>query len=107
MPETLYADCNGSSIAYQVMGEGPPDIIKIPGIFSHVELYHEFPQYTEFFRKLSVFSRVIAYDKLGQGREAARAWLADHPDRYEQLCGEVLVLAGLAPAKGVDAVAEA
>jgi class 3 adenylate cyclase len=67
MPETLYADCNGSSIAYQVMGEGPPDIIKIPGIFSHVELYHEFPQYTEFFRKLSAFSRVIAYDKLGQG----------------------------------------
>ena len=46
-------------------------------------------------------------DKLGQGREAARAWLADHPDRYEQLCGEVLVLAGLAPAKGVDVVAEA
>jgi len=46
-------------------------------------------------------------DKLGQGREAARAWLADHPDRYEQLCGEVLVLAGLAPGKGGDAVAEA
>lgn len=67
MFETKYADCDGLSIAYQVMGEGPIDIIMVPGLFSHVELYHEFPEYTDFFRKLSAFARVIAFDKRGQG----------------------------------------
>ena len=67
MPDTMYADCDGLSIAYQVMGDGPLDIIMIPGIFSHVELYHEFPEYSDFFRKLSSFARVIAFDKRGQG----------------------------------------
>ena len=67
MPETMYADCDGLSIAYQVIGEGPIDVIMIPGIFSHVELFHEFPEYSEFFRKLAAFSRVIAFDKRGQG----------------------------------------
>ena len=71
MPETKYADCDGLSIAYQVMGEGPIDIIMVPGSISHVELFHEFPQYTEFLRKLSMFARVITFDKRGQG-------LSDH-----------------------------
>ena len=52
MPDTMYADCDGLSIAYQVMGDGPVDIIMAPGIFSHVELFHEFPEYSDFFRKL-------------------------------------------------------
>lgn len=67
MLETMYADCDGISIAYQVMGEGPIAIIMAPGIFSHVELYHEFPEFTDFFRKLSAFARVVAFDKRGQG----------------------------------------
>jgi class 3 adenylate cyclase len=67
MSDTMYANCDGLSIAYQVMGDGPTDIIMVPGIFTHVELYHEFPQYSDFFRKLSMFSRVIAFDKRGQG----------------------------------------
>jgi class 3 adenylate cyclase/pimeloyl-ACP methyl ester carboxylesterase len=67
MPDTMYADCDGLSIAYQVMGDGPVDVVMIPGIFSHLELYHEFPEYSEFYRKLSAFSRVIAFDKRGQG----------------------------------------
>ncbi len=53
LPDTQYAECDGLSIAYQVMGEGPIDIVMAPGIFSHVELYHEIPEYTEFFTKLS------------------------------------------------------
>jgi len=63
----MYADCDGLSIAYQVMGNGPIDIILVPGIFSHVENCHEFPQYTEFLRQLTSFARVIAFDKRGQG----------------------------------------
>lgn len=67
MLETKYADCNGLSIAYQVMGDGPIDIIMVPGSISHVELFHEFPQYAEFLRKLSAFARVVTFDKRGQG----------------------------------------
>lgn len=67
LPDTQYAECDGLSIAYQVMGDGPIDIIMAPGIFSHVELFHEFPEYNEFLRKLSGFARVITFDKRGQG----------------------------------------
>ncbi len=67
LPDTQYAECDGLSIAYQVTGDGPIDIIMVPGLFSHVELYHEFPEYTEFLGKLSSFARVIAFDKRGQG----------------------------------------
>jgi len=67
LPETEYADCDGFSIAYQVMGDGPIDIVVAPGLISHVELYHEIPPYTEFLQKLTTFSRVIAFDKRGQG----------------------------------------
>ncbi len=67
LPDTEYADCDGLSIAYQVMGDGPTDIIIVLGLFSHVELLHEFPEYTDFLRKLSAFARVITFDKRGQG----------------------------------------
>lgn len=67
MHETKYADCDGLSIAYQVLGDGPMDIVMVPGSISHVELFHEFPQYSEFLRKLSTFARVVTFDKRGQG----------------------------------------
>ena len=55
------------SVAYQVMGDGPIDIIAIPGIISHVEFLHEMPGYTAFLQRLSKFARVITFDKRGQG----------------------------------------
>jgi len=67
MPETEYAESNGISIAYQVIGSGPVDIVVAPGLFSHVELYNDFPDYHDFFRRLSSFARVIIFDKRGQG----------------------------------------
>jgi class 3 adenylate cyclase/pimeloyl-ACP methyl ester carboxylesterase len=55
------------SIAYQVMSEGPVDLILVPGIVSHVEFQHEFPGYTDYLRRLAAFARVIPFDKRGQG----------------------------------------
>jgi len=55
------------SIAYQVMGDGPVDLILVPGIISHVEFQHEFPEYTDYLRHLAAFARVISFDKRGQG----------------------------------------
>jgi class 3 adenylate cyclase len=67
LPATRYATSGEVSIAYQVMGEGPIDIVMIPGIISHVEALHELPGYTAFLRRLAGFGRVITFDKRGQG----------------------------------------
>ncbi|MEM7173018.1 MAG: adenylate/guanylate cyclase domain-containing protein [Pseudomonadota bacterium] len=67
LPETQFADSDGLSIAYQVMGDGDQDLIIAPGLISHVELLHDFPGYTRYLRRLSAFTRVISFDKRGQG----------------------------------------
>src|SRR5260370_5980890 len=67
MPETRYALSGEVSIAYQVMGDGPVDIIVVPGFMSHVEFRHELSGYTAFLRHLSTFARVVTFDKRGQG----------------------------------------
>ena len=67
LPETHYTQSGDASIAYQVMGDGPVDIILVPGLFSHIEFMHEMPGYTAVLRRLSRFARVVAFDKRGQG----------------------------------------
>jgi pimeloyl-ACP methyl ester carboxylesterase len=67
LPETRYALSGEVNIAYQAMGNGPVDIIMVPGFVSHVEFQHEAPRYTAFLRRLSSFARVITFDKRGQG----------------------------------------
>ena len=67
LPETRYALSGDVNIAYQVQGDGPADIIVVPGVISHVEFLHELRGYTAFMRRLSTFARVITFDKRGQG----------------------------------------
>ncbi|MGY4626458.1 adenylate/guanylate cyclase domain-containing protein [Bradyrhizobium sp. USDA 4486] len=67
LPVTRYASSGDVSIAYQTMGDGPVDIILVPGIVSHVEHMHELTGYTPFLRRLSSFGRVVTFDKRGQG----------------------------------------
>ncbi len=67
LPETRYALSGDVNIAYQVMGDGPVDIIMVPGFISHVEFTHELAGYTAFLRRLSTFARVVTFDKRGQG----------------------------------------
>ena len=67
LPETRYALSGDVSIAYQVMGEGPVDIVIVSGFCSHIEFLHEFPGYTAFLRRLARFTRVVTFDKRGQG----------------------------------------
>ncbi len=67
LPETRFAQSGDVSIAYQLMGEGPIDLVFVSGIVSNVELFHELPGYTDFFTRLSRFARVVVIDKRGQG----------------------------------------
>src|ERR1700751_3005707 len=62
-----YAKSGGVPIAYRVFGDGPRDIVLVPGTLSHVELYWEHPTIAYVLKRLTSFARVIAFDKRGQG----------------------------------------
>jgi len=62
-----YAKSGDVHIAYRVFGEGPRDLVLIPGTLSHAELYWEFPVNEYLLKRLTSFARVIVFDKRGQG----------------------------------------
>lgn len=66
-PETRYAKSGDVNIAYQVVGEGPFDLIWVPGWISNVEQSWEVPEYAHFLQRLASFSRLILFDKRGTG----------------------------------------
>ena len=66
-PETRYASSDGVSIAYQVLGEGPVDLVVVPGWVSNLDVFWEEPVVEEFYRRLASFSRLILFDKRGTG----------------------------------------
>jgi pimeloyl-ACP methyl ester carboxylesterase/class 3 adenylate cyclase len=67
VPETRYASSGGINIAYQVVGNGPIDLVIVPGWVSNIEAFWEEPNYARFFRELASFSRLILFDKRGTG----------------------------------------
>jgi pimeloyl-ACP methyl ester carboxylesterase len=66
-PKTSYARNGDVNIAYQVIGEGPLDLLFIPAFVSHLDLYWAAPETAAFFRRLASFSRLILFDKRGTG----------------------------------------
>jgi pimeloyl-ACP methyl ester carboxylesterase len=66
-PKTQYTRSGDLHIAYQVVGEGPLDLVYVPGWVSHVELAWEEPTLARFLRRLASFSRLIMFDKRGTG----------------------------------------
>jgi pimeloyl-ACP methyl ester carboxylesterase len=65
--ETHYAKSNGGHVAYQVIGDGPRDVIFVPNWGSNVEIMWEEPSLARFLRRLATFSRLICFDKRGTG----------------------------------------
>jgi class 3 adenylate cyclase len=65
--ETRYAKSDDVSIAYQVVGDGPFDLLYVPGWVSNVELAWEEPRHARFIERLASFSRLIMFDKRGTG----------------------------------------
>lgn len=66
-PRTWYAKSGRYSIAYQVSGDGPFDLLWIPGFISNVELWWEEPLRARFLSRLASFARLILFDKRGTG----------------------------------------
>ena len=67
IPETRYASSDGVSIAYQTLGEGPIDLVVVPGWVSNLDAFWEEPAVEAFYRRLASFSRLILFDKRGTG----------------------------------------
>ena len=78
IPETRYARSGDVNIAYQVVGEGPLDLVLVPPLGSHVELVWELPLRAGLNRALAQFSRLVLFDKRGTG-------LSDPVDRQATL----------------------
>ena len=66
-PETRYALSGDVHIAYQVVGDGPFDLVFVPGFVTHMELQWRLPGMEGFLRGLGSFSRLIRFDKRGTG----------------------------------------
>jgi pimeloyl-ACP methyl ester carboxylesterase len=66
-PTTQYAKAGDLSIAYQVVGDGPVDIVLVPGFAGHLEIERESPLNVSFVERLASFSRLIMFDKRGTG----------------------------------------
>src|SRR5918912_4258320 len=65
--ETRYALSGDVHIAYQVTGEGPFDLVFVPGNVTHLELQWRLRTFAPFLLRLSSFCRLIRFDKRGTG----------------------------------------
>lgn len=66
-PETKYALSGDANIAYQVVGEGPLDLVFVMGWVSHLEYFWKHELFASFLQRLASFSRLILFDKRGTG----------------------------------------
>src|SRR6516225_515821 len=66
-PQTRYAQSSGAKIAFQVSGTGPPDLVMVHGLVSHLDLQWQQTGYRRFVRALERGGRLIRLDKRGTG----------------------------------------
>jgi len=67
VPDTSYAPCGDLSLAYQVFGDGPVELVVAGPFVSHIELAWTLPQFKAFVEQLATFCRVALFDKAGVG----------------------------------------
>jgi class 3 adenylate cyclase len=97
--DTHYAKADdGVHIAYQVFGEGPFDLVVIPGFISHVEVFWEDETLARALRRLGSFSRVIVFDKRGTG-------MSDRTERLPDIDRRMLDIEAVMHAAGSERAA--
>ena len=64
---TRYAKSGDVHIAYQVLGDGPRDLVVVPGAWSHLDLIWDEPSWARYNERLASFARVLLFDKRGTG----------------------------------------
>jgi class 3 adenylate cyclase len=84
-PETRYAKSGDVHIAYQVSGDGPLDVVLVPGFVSHLESDWDEPRSAHFLERLGSFSRLIRFDKRGTGLSDRPPGLPDLETRMDDV----------------------
>jgi class 3 adenylate cyclase len=84
-PETRYAKSGHIDIAYQVVGDGPLDLVYVPGFVSNLDLTWENQGIAEFYSRLAGFSRLILFDKRGTGLSDRMAGVANLEERMDDV----------------------
>jgi class 3 adenylate cyclase len=97
-PQTQYADSAGASIAYQVVGDGPIDVLALFGWITQVEHVWEEPLLRRFMERIGGFARLILFDPRGTG-------LSDAPSDSFSLDQEVRDALAVLDAAGSDRAA--
>ena len=83
--ETHYAKSGDVNIAYQCVGEGPIDLVLVPGWVSHVEYAWDVPSFSSFLERLASFSRLIFLDRRGTGLSDPVASLPTFEQRMDDV----------------------
>lgn len=73
------------NIAYQVTGDGPFDLVLVPGFFSHLEVDWEHPEHARFLERLGSFARLVRFDKRGTGLSDRGVGLPDLETRMDDV----------------------
>lgn len=86
-PVTRYTAVSDGApeIAYQVVGEGPFDLVLVPGFVSHLDLQWTDPGFARFLRRLASFSRLIVFDKRGCGMSDPATTMPSPQERLDDL----------------------
>jgi class 3 adenylate cyclase len=85
LPETRYAQSGDVNIAYQVTGDGPLDLVLVPGWVSHLDADWDHPDVAHFLKRLANFSRLIRFDKRGTGLSDRSVGLPDLETRMDDV----------------------
>jgi len=85
-----YAFNGDTALAYQVVGDGPVDVVMLPGLFSHLDVQWEDPRFAEFLHGLAEGHRLIVTDRRGLG--LSERFAPDHVPPIESLVDDVLAV---------------
>jgi class 3 adenylate cyclase/pimeloyl-ACP methyl ester carboxylesterase len=84
-PTTQYAKSGDVHVAYQAFGDGPINLVLVPGFVSNVENYWDQPDLARFLTRLSSYARVVTFDKRGTGLSDRVAELPGLDQRMDDL----------------------
>ena len=85
LPEVRYVRSGEVNIAYQIVGDGPVDLVFVPGFISNLESAWWHPAMAAFYRRLAGFSRLIVFDKRGTGMSDRATGIADLETRMDDV----------------------
>jgi class 3 adenylate cyclase len=85
VPEVRFARSGDVHVAYQVVGDGPVDLVYVNGAFTHLEAIWELPAYRRFCERLGEFARLVLFDKRGMGMSDRVSGAATLDERMDDI----------------------